>query len=391
MRKDNGLICGPGGHIEAGEAPIQAAIREAQEEFGITPLSLSKLGTLGINVKSADAHCTEVFVCTEFSGRPKADNEEMCGALFVPRETLCEEFADSLFPPFKDSLLEFQKTELFVQLFDVEKSNNGDIIKLSEAQEDGGPGSGNFGHGGRPGKLGGSAPVSGSVGRMAQNKTWQKAKSAAEEKCKSVFPKNSECSEGTNYKGEKVGLAVQTKEAQQFYNDVSSGKLKSIEELKNDPVVQQLDSISQECTKALGGETILDESPERQQLREEIKTEFLNNGSARLDDDGNYVYDGEIKKEHNYHTDWMSEDELHLSIDGLNMDAVYESLVRQIAGDKLQTDSGESLKESVERDEKKKQLEKQIAALENKMRREKQLNRRMEMNAELKKLRKNWR
>ena len=68
------------------------------------------------------------------------------------------------------------------------------------------------------------------------------------------------------------------------------------------------------------------------------------------------------------------------------MDAVYENFVRQIAGDKLQTDSGESLKDSVERDEKKKQLEKQIAALENKMRKEKQLNRQMEMNAELKKL-----
>ena len=92
-----------------------------------------------------------------------------------------------------------------------------------------------------------------------------------------------------------------------------------------------------------------------------------------------------------YHTDWMPEDELHFGIDGLNMDAIYESLVRQIAGDTLQADSGESLKESVERDEKKKQLEKQIAALENKMRREKQLNRQMEMNAELKKLRKNWR
>lgn len=78
----------------------------------------------------------------------------------------------------------------------------------------------------------------------------------------------------------------------------------------------------------------------------------------------------------------MTEDKLHLSIDGLNMDAVYESLVRQIARDKLQTDSGERLKESVERDEKKKQ----IAALENKMRREKQLNRQMEMNAELKKM-----
>lgn len=89
-----------------------------------------------------------------------------------------------------------------------------------------------------------------------------------------------------------------------------------------------------------------------------------------------------------YHTDWMPENELHLHIDGLNMDAIYESLVRQIAGDKLQTDSSESLKESVERDEKKKQLEKQISALENKMKKEKQLNRRMEMNSELKKLRK---
>ena len=87
-----------------------------------------------------------------------------------------------------------------------------------------------------------------------------------------------------------------------------------------------------------------------------------------------------------YHTDWMPEDELQLRIDGLNMDTVYESLVRQIAGDKLQADSGESLKESDARDEKKKQLEKQIAALESKMRKEKQLNRRMEMNAELKKL-----
>ena len=88
-----------------------------------------------------------------------------------------------------------------------------------------------------------------------------------------------------------------------------------------------------------------------------------------------------------YHTDWMPEDELQLHIDGLNMDAVYESFVRQIAGDKLLSESGESLKESVERDEKKKQLEKQIAALESKMRREKQLNRQMEMNAELKRLR----
>ena len=88
-----------------------------------------------------------------------------------------------------------------------------------------------------------------------------------------------------------------------------------------------------------------------------------------------------------YHTEWMTEAELPIRIDGLNLDAVYENFVRQIAGDALKADSGESLKASVERDEKKKQLEKQIAVLENKMRREKQLNRQMEMNAELKRLR----
>ena len=87
-----------------------------------------------------------------------------------------------------------------------------------------------------------------------------------------------------------------------------------------------------------------------------------------------------------YHTEWMTEAELPIRIDSLNLDAVYENFVRQIAGDVLKADSGESLKASVERDEKKKQLEKQIAVLENKMRREKQLNRQMEMNAELKRL-----
>lgn len=89
-----------------------------------------------------------------------------------------------------------------------------------------------------------------------------------------------------------------------------------------------------------------------------------------------------------YHTEWMPENELQFSVDGLNMDAVYESLVRQIAGERLQALSHESLKESVGRDEERRRLEKQIAALENKIRKEKQLNRRMEMNAELKRLKK---
>lgn len=92
-----------------------------------------------------------------------------------------------------------------------------------------------------------------------------------------------------------------------------------------------------------------------------------------------------------YHTDWLPENELALKLDGLNMDTVYENYVRQIAGDSLRTAATgeqESLKESVERDKQIQQLQKQIDTLQTKVRREKQLNRQMELNAELKKLRK---
>lgn len=90
-----------------------------------------------------------------------------------------------------------------------------------------------------------------------------------------------------------------------------------------------------------------------------------------------------------YHTEWLAEDELPLKLEGLNVDAVYENFVRQIAGDKLKAESsGESLKESVERDEQKQQLQKQIDNLKAKIRKEKQLNKQMQMNAELKKLKK---
>jgi hypothetical protein len=90
-----------------------------------------------------------------------------------------------------------------------------------------------------------------------------------------------------------------------------------------------------------------------------------------------------------YHTEWLTEDELPLKLEGLSVDAVYENFVRQIAGDKLKIEtSGESLKESVARDEKKQKLQKQIDILKPKIRKEKQLNKQMKMNSELKKLKK---
>lgn len=88
-----------------------------------------------------------------------------------------------------------------------------------------------------------------------------------------------------------------------------------------------------------------------------------------------------------YHTDWLPEGELPLKVEGLSVDKVYENFVRQIAGDALQTDSEESLKESVEKDERRRQLQKQIASLQAKVWKEKQLNKQVQLNGELKKLR----
>ena len=90
-----------------------------------------------------------------------------------------------------------------------------------------------------------------------------------------------------------------------------------------------------------------------------------------------------------YHTDWLVEDKLSLKLEGLNLDTVYENFVRQIAGDNLTIkNTGEDLKESIERDEKKKMLQDQIDKLQYKIRKEKQLNKQMEMNNTLKELKK---
>ena len=84
-----------------------------------------------------------------------------------------------------------------------------------------------------------------------------------------------------------------------------------------------------------------------------------------------------------YHTDWMPEDELQLRIDGLNMDAVYESLVRQIAGDAIAAPAAESLKEAVEQTQEKEKLQRQIEQLKAKMKKEKQLGKQMALRREI--------
>lgn len=95
-----------------------------------------------------------------------------------------------------------------------------------------------------------------------------------------------------------------------------------------------------------------------------------------------------FKVDRYYCTEWCTEEELSLHLEGLTIDAVYENFIRQIAGGQLAGGENTTLKESVEQQKQRKQIEKQITALELKMKKEKQLNRKMELKAEMKKLKK---
>jgi mutator protein MutT len=57
-----GKINGPGGKIEPGETPVQAAVREAEEELRITPVDVEEMGTLRFQfVDGLAIHCV-VFI-----------------------------------------------------------------------------------------------------------------------------------------------------------------------------------------------------------------------------------------------------------------------------------------------------------------------------------------
>ena len=98
-RRNREGICGPGGHIEDGETPEQAARREALEEFGIQLGPLYCLGKL--DGLPEEYGLPVIYLCTEYAGEPVCDGEEMQSSAFRTLEELGDQ---GLFPPFERSL-----------------------------------------------------------------------------------------------------------------------------------------------------------------------------------------------------------------------------------------------------------------------------------------------
>lgn len=87
-----------------------------------------------------------------------------------------------------------------------------------------------------------------------------------------------------------------------------------------------------------------------------------------------------------YHTEWMEREALTLPLSGLDMDSLYENVVRSIAGDAIAAPEAESLKEAVEQTQEREKLAREIEKLRSKMKKEKRLAKQMEIRREIQSL-----
>jgi len=70
-----GKINGPGGRLEPGETPLQAAIREVQEELCVTPTGVEEAGELMFQFTDGFSIHGYVFTATDCRGEPQETDE----------------------------------------------------------------------------------------------------------------------------------------------------------------------------------------------------------------------------------------------------------------------------------------------------------------------------
>ena len=85
-------------------------------------------------------------------------------------------------------------------------------------------------------------------------------------------------------------------------------------------------------------------------------------------------------------SEWQQCDTLNIPLTGLDLDAVWENIVATIGSITVQ--EGNTLTEQIKSDEQKSKLQKQIQLLQQRLNKEKQYNKQIEINAEIKRLKK---
>lgn len=79
IRKKRGLgagkVNGPGGRLDPGETPREAAIRETQEELHISPTGVDEVGTLSFQFVDGLSIHVHVFTATGYEGTPTETDE----------------------------------------------------------------------------------------------------------------------------------------------------------------------------------------------------------------------------------------------------------------------------------------------------------------------------
>lgn len=104
LRSDGQGWCGPGGHIEPGETPLDAIRREAKEEFGISLSSLRYVGNCG--GKTDEILPVQIYICDNCPDDPQADRVEILRHdWFTVEQIVRQEVPGNVvFEPFKRSV-----------------------------------------------------------------------------------------------------------------------------------------------------------------------------------------------------------------------------------------------------------------------------------------------
>ena len=95
---------------------------------------------------------------------------------------------------------------------------------------------------------------------------------------------------------------------------------------------------------------------------------------------------GQFKIVKTFSTEWLTSDQINLSIEGQTMDAIYEVMAGQVSG--FGTTKSEDTKRLVELEALITKGKNEVEALQKKIRNERQLNRQMELNGEARSLKK---